>query len=267
MATVNIADAVRQPDANQPYFGTRVHPQTFEQWVEGIARVRESGQRRWLSGHHNLHSLYQLPRDTDVRRFYARCDDCYIDGMPVLLLLRAFGVRTNTAQRFSLMDHFLDLLHLAEQRQWSVFYLGASESVVAAGSALIARRFPALRIQLHHGYCSDSAALVRAINAQRPDVLLVGMGMPRQERWLLEHLDALDVGVATQAGATLDYYTGAQARPPLWLSRLGLAWLYRLAHDPARLWRRYLLEPWSLLPPTLRHWRQLRRAGRQAHEQ
>jgi len=80
------------------------------------------------------------------------------------------------------------------------------------------------------------------------------MGMPRQEAWLLQHLGSLDVVVATQSGGTLDYFVGAQAKPPLWLSRAGLAWLYRLAHDPVRLWKRYLLEPWGLLVPTLQLW-------------
>jgi N-acetylglucosaminyldiphosphoundecaprenol N-acetyl-beta-D-mannosaminyltransferase len=260
---MNAADSEGLRDARQAYFATRVTPRTFEQWLGDIARVVQNGQRRWLSGHHNLHSLYLLQHRGDVRRFYERCDDCYVDGTPVRLLLKGFGVPNNTAQRFSLMDHFMELLQYAQQQGWSVFYLGSRESVVDEGRALIARRFPQLRIQLQHGYSPDSTELIRAINAWRPDVLLVGMGMPRQEQWLLEHLDQLDVAFATQAGATLDYYTGAQARPPLWVSRMGFAWAYRLAHDPARLWRRYLVEPWGLLPTTfyqLRRFHRMRRA-------
>lgn len=88
----------------------------------------------------------------------------------------------------------------------------------------------------------------------RPDLLLVGMGMPRQECWLLDNLELLDVGCATQAGATLDYYAGTQGQPSYWVSRAGFAWLYRLSKDPARLWRRYLVEPWILLPATLHQW-------------
>lgn len=262
MAIVDAASSDPVQDVKRQYFGTRVDPRSFEQWLADIAHVRDSGRRRWLSGHHNLHSLYLLHRLHDVRRFYERCDDCYIDGMPVRLLLNVFGVGTTAAQRFSLMDHFLALLQHAEHLDWSVFYVGSAESVVDEGRALIAKRFPRLRIQMHHGYNPNAADLVRAINVWRPDVLLVGMGMPLQEQWLLEHIDTLDVGFATQAGATLDYYTGAQARPPLWMSRTGFAWAYRLAHDPARLWRRYLVEPWRLLPITLHHWRRVRRLRR-----
>jgi len=248
------------------YFGTRINPRTFEQWLDEIARVLASGQRGWLCGHHNLHSLYLLPRNADVKQFYASCNDCYIDGTPVRFILRGLGIPTTRAQRFSLMDHFMDLLHHAERQHWSVFYLGSEESVATAGQMLLRRRFPDLQIQLHHGFSTDQAKLVETINTLKPDLLLVGMGMPLQERWLVEHLGELDVGFAMQAGATLDYYTGAQARPPRWLSRIGVAWLFRLLHDPVRLWRRYLLEPWALLGPTLRQWLRYRQVLRGLHE-
>ena len=254
-------DADSLSNARHAYFGTTVTPMTCQQGLAHITGVLDSGKRRWLSGHHNLHSLYQLQHEGDVRHFYARCNDCYIDGTPVRCILRAFGVRTVAAQRFSLMDHFIELLQHAQRQQWSIFYLGSQESVVDSGRALIQKAFPELRIQLQHGYAPDAPELINTINAQRPDLLLVGMGMPLQERWLLQNIDRLDVGFAAQAGATLDYFTGAQARPPLWISRMGFAWLYRLIHNPVRLWRRYLLEPWALLRPTLYQWRRYRRCA------
>jgi len=244
----------RSPDERRQYFGTSISPRTFPDWIADISTVLAQGQRAWLSGHHNLHSLFLLQRDNHVRRFYQRCNDCYIDGVPVRFILRGFGVTTTAAQRFSLMDHFMELLQHAEKKDWSIFYLGSQESVVNIGRGIIQERYPELRIQLQHGHNPYAPAVVHSINEFRPDILLVGMGMPLQERWILEHLDQLDVGFVTQAGGTLDYYTGAQAKPPLWLSRSGFAWLYRLLHDPVRLWRRYLLEPCALLYPTLRQW-------------
>jgi N-acetylglucosaminyldiphosphoundecaprenol N-acetyl-beta-D-mannosaminyltransferase len=254
LAEVNLDCTARTADAQYQYFGTRINPRTFADWIADISSVLAAGQRAWLSGHHNLHSLFLLRYDDHVRQFYKRCNDCYIDGMPVRLILRGFGVPTSAAQRFSLMDYFMELLGHAERMNWSVFYLGSQPSVVSAGRALIQATFPALRIQFQHGHSPDNSAIVDRINEFRPDILLVGMGMPLQERWILEHLDQLDVGFVTQAGGTLDYYTGAQAKPPLWLSRVGFAWLYRLLHDPARLWRRYLLEPFALIYPTVRQW-------------
>ncbi|MEZ5571303.1 MAG: WecB/TagA/CpsF family glycosyltransferase [Halioglobus sp.] len=266
MAAIESKRANELSNVRREYFGTDVTPRSFQQWLDNIAAILASGQRGWLSGHHNLHSLYLLNRNDDVVRFYARCNDCYVDGTPVRFILKCFGKPTLAAMRFSLMDHFFDLLQHAERKRWSVFYLGSQESVVNCGRALIKRRFPDLRIQLQNGYSTDQATIVARINALQPDILLVGMGMPLQERWLIEHLQELDIGFATQAGATLDYYTGAQAKPPRWMSDIGLAWLYRLASDPARLWRRYLLEPWALLRPTLHHWQRYRHTARRARE-
>lgn len=195
-----------------------------------------------------------LQRSTEARQFYARCNDCYIDGTPVRYILRGFGVTTVADQRFSLMDHFLELLRHAEINDWSVFYLGSQSSAVEAGRVLLQQKFPKLRIQLQHGHDRNEASLVQSINTFRPDILLVGMGVPTQELWVVQHIDLLDAGFITPAGGTLDYYTGVQAKPPRWLSRAGFAWLYRLVHDPVRLWRRYLVEPCVLLYPTLRQW-------------
>jgi len=257
VTALSAAERVRED-----YFGTAIRPRTFSAWIEDIDAQLRAGARRHLSGHHNLHSLYLLHKKVSVAAFYRRCDDCYVDGVPGRLSLAGCGERTRRDQRFSLMDHFTELLATAAQRSWSLYYLGSRQAVVAAAGERIHSEYPGLRITLHHGYFEDDAGIVAAINRQRPDLLLVGMGMPRQERWLLDRLGELDVGCAIQAGATLDYFTGAQARPPRCMSSAGLAWLYRLAHNPTRLWRRYLAEPWALIIPTLRHWSRYRAASR-----
>lgn len=258
-APLQVASSGAEPDPRLAYFGTNITPRTFPEWLAGIADVLNSGQRGWLSACHNLRSLCLLLHDDQMRRFYEQSNDCYVDGVSVRLILYGFGIRTSGQQRFSLMDHFLELLEHAEKNHWSIFYLGSRESAVTVGRAMINTIFPELRIQLHHGFNSELPALLQSINDFRPDILLVGMGMPLQERWLVDHRELLDVGFMAQAGSTLDYYTGAQAKPPLWASRNGFAWLYRLLTDPVRLWQRYLLDPWTLLLPTLRQWYRYRK--------
>jgi N-acetylglucosaminyldiphosphoundecaprenol N-acetyl-beta-D-mannosaminyltransferase len=240
--------------AVREFFGTVLSPVSFEVWLSGISRVISSGRRHHLSGHHNLHSLYLKNADSNVAEFYHRCDDCYIDGKAVLLLLRKGPFPAAGRNRFSLMDTFTCFLEHAQRNSWTVYYLGSSEDVVQKARERIAAEYPGLNIHLHHGYLREDSVIADTINEIKPDILLVGMGMPRQEAWLLRYIDTLDVAVATQAGATLDYFVGAQAKPPVWLSNLGSAWLYRLVHDPARLWRRYLVEPWVLIKPTIRYW-------------
>ncbi len=240
------------------YFGSTASPYSFTQWLGTIDRVVAGGRRRYLSGHHNLHSLYMSQRDPLMQRFYRRCDDWYIDGVPVRLILAGFGVSTSAEDRFTLMDHFEAFLRHAEKKRWRLFYLGSAPEVVERARDLFASRFPALQVELQHGYFEKEKSVVARINDYRPDVLLVGMGVPRQEHWIIDHIDNLDVAFVTHCGGSLDYLAGGQARPPAWLSGLGLGWLYRLIHDPRRLWRRYLVEPWALVPSTLRQWRRQR---------
>ncbi len=258
-----MAERVLDCEAIGEFAGCRLTPIPAQEFFGRLFERLSQGERSLLIGHHNLHSLYLYRCSPDVARFYRQCDDCYVDGMGVLWLMRMAGVSTRTARRFSLMDCLPELLDRSQEERFRVFYLGSSEEAVRRARSWLADRWPGLEIELHHGYFEDESGVIERINGFRPDLLLVGMGMPRQERWIIEHRRRLQAGAILQAGGTLDYYTGLQARPPYGWSRLGLAWLYRLLHDPARLWRRYLVTPWALIGPTIRLRRSLRARRRQ----
>jgi N-acetylglucosaminyldiphosphoundecaprenol N-acetyl-beta-D-mannosaminyltransferase len=117
--------------------------------------------------------------------------------------------------------------------------------VAERAAALLRARHPGLRTAAHHGYFlaspAEEAAAVAAVGAFRPGVLLVGLGMPIQERWLAGRRDELDAPVALTVGALFDYIAGAVPRGPRWLTDHGFEWLCRLRYEPRRLWRRYLL--------------------------
>ncbi|MAA88540.1 MAG: glycosyltransferase [Haliea sp.] len=220
-------------------------------FLQLTARLAE-GAEGLIFAHHNLHSLYLVQTDEQVRRFYQTSCECYIDGIGALWALRVAGVETAGMQRFSFMDCLPEFLTMAERASLRVFYLGGSPASVEQARHWLGESWPELAIGLHHGYESNSERVIERINTFAPDLLLVGLGMPLQEQWILEHRDALTAGIILQAGGTLDYYSGEQAQPPASWSRHGAAWLYRLLHDPGRLWRRYLLTPWFLLAPLLR---------------
>lgn len=126
----------------------------------------------------------------------------------------------------------------------SVFLLGAAPGVAEAAAAGLAVRYPGLRIAgACNGYFTpeEEPGVIAAINTARTDLLLVAFGVPKQELWIDRHLAALDVGVAMGVGALFDFVAERAPRAPLTLRRLGLEWLYRLYHEPRRLWRRYLI--------------------------
>lgn len=133
----------------------------------------------------------------------------------------------------------------------SFFWVGGAPGIVERAAERFARRHNLRTAGTQHGFfdhragSADNQALVARINQASPDVVLVNMGMPRQERWLADHWDLIDTRVAIAGGALVDHVAGVVRRPPRWVADLGLEWAVRLSREPTRLWRRYLLG----LPP------------------
>lgn len=215
---------------------------------EAIAR-----RERWVIPNHNLHSIYVYHHDPRMAELYARARYIHIDGMSVVFAARLLGYDVSGRHRVTYVDWIRPLAREAAAHGWRIFYLGSKPGVAARASVLLRREEPALQIRTRHGYfdsrpgSAESAAVLREIAAFRPHILMVGMGMPRQEIWVLEHLAQLEANVILTAGACMDYVAGVVPTPPRWMGRLGLEWLYRLKSEPRRLWRRYLVEPWFIL--------------------
>ncbi|TIQ46418.1 MAG: WecB/TagA/CpsF family glycosyltransferase [Mesorhizobium sp.] len=132
----------------------------------------------------------------------------------------------------------------ASTRPLTVALLGATRVNAEAASV----KLSALAVQhkfvvIHDGYFSpaEERAIVERIARLRPDVLLVAMGVPRQELWIARHIDAGHCTLPIAVGALLDFLSGTVPRAPLWMRRLRLEWLFRLWIEPGRLWRRYVV--------------------------
>ena len=228
-------------------------------------------RQKWLIANHNLHSLYLLREgvhnESDIfSRFYKLAKWTHIDGMSMVFLARFFGYRVSRDHRIAYNYSLPHLLALGEKQGWRIFYLGSSAAVSADGLKSFRNKYPKLAIDTHHGYfvkepCSpENDAVLKKIQDFQPNILFVGMGMPLQEQWIADNYDSLTTNVILTSGATLDYFTGALPRPPEWVGRIGLEWVYRLCNEPRRLGFRYLVEPWFILFSVL-HQRMLRESG------
>lgn len=225
--------------------GVDVHPLATEAVHARIARAIEGGGHE-LVLNANVHALNLARAEPWFRDFLNAAQVVFCDGAGVMLGARILGA--HIPERITYADWMWQLAGLAEQRGWSFFFLGARPGVAEGAAASLRARHPDLRIAgVHHGYFDSAAgsaenrAVVEAINRAAPDILVMGLGMPLQERWLRENWADVDARVALSGGAVFDYLSGGLRRAPRWMTEHGLEWLGRLAIEPRRLWRRYLL--------------------------
>jgi len=105
---------------------------------------------------------------------------------------------------------------------------------------------------MHQGYfdksdgSEENQSVLKVVRKFKPNILIVGMGIPCQELWILNNYDLIGANVILNVGSTIEYFTGNQPTPPRIAEKLGLEWLFRLIRNPCRLWRRYLFEPWFI---------------------
>lgn len=246
--------------------GVTVHRLAWDDLMGGIVEAVENDRRRIIANH-NLHSVYLYHQDASLRSFYGRADLVHIDGMSLIWCARLLGSALSSRHRLTPLDWIRPLSAEAARRGWRMFYLGSRPGVAEKGAAILRREFPGLQLDAAHGYfdrrpeSAENRAVVEAINRRRPHLLLVGMGMPRQERWIVENAAAVQANVTFNVGALMDYIAGEIPTPPRWMGRAGLEWLFRLLSQPRHLWRRYLVEPWFVLRLFLSEFTRRRRPG------
>jgi N-acetylglucosaminyldiphosphoundecaprenol N-acetyl-beta-D-mannosaminyltransferase len=164
------------------------------------------------------------------------------DGMPLVWALRLFGVAGATRVYGPTLT--IHVLERAATDGVPVGFYGASAEVLTRMVEACRRRFIGLRVGYAHAPPfrqhteEEDAAVVQDINRSGVRILFVGLGCPKQERWMASHKDSVNA-VMLGVGAAFDFLAGVKPQAPAWMQRVGLEWLFRLATEPRRLWRRY----------------------------
>jgi N-acetylglucosaminyldiphosphoundecaprenol N-acetyl-beta-D-mannosaminyltransferase len=206
----------------------------------GWARRRDRGRMVCVA---NVHMLVEAKRDPAFAEILEGADAVVPDGMPLVWLLRRAGFQTQ--DRVAGMDLLPALCAAAEATDISVYFLGSTESVLAALKAKLRAIHPRLRIvgmeapPFRETTQLEDAAIVERIRRAEPGFLFVALGCPRQEKWIDRNIGNLRC-VAIGVGAALPVFAGVRRRAPATMQRSGLEWLYRLGQEPGRLWKRYL---------------------------
>ena len=232
-------------------------------WPELLRRiVAWAGEedRRWVA-YANAHVLNRCFESPELREAMQRCHLVYCDGHGVRLAAWLAG--QPVPERMTGADWIWALAALCEREERSLFLLGSAPGAAAGAAAALTARHPLLRISGTHDGCfrpdgPESLRVLERIGEAQPDIVLVGMGTPRQELWVDRHRDRIEGRVVWTVGALFDYLSGRVPRAPRWMSDSGLEWLFRLLVEPGRMWRRYVLGNPIFL------WRVRREAGRAA---
>ncbi len=220
-------------------YGVAVDAVTTDEAVAWIDRTITGGCR---GGVVTLNStgLMLAAQQPFFGRYVRGADLVVADGQPLVWLSRLVGTRL--PGRVAGIDMVERLAGHAAAQGHAVYLLGAEADTVAAAAAELAGRHPGLRVVgHHHGFLGDrEAAVAAAIGRSGAAILLVGMGSPRQERFIDDHWDQLGVNVAMGVGGSFEVLAHRLSRAPVWIQRLGFEWAYRMIQEPRRLAGRYM---------------------------
>jgi N-acetylglucosaminyldiphosphoundecaprenol N-acetyl-beta-D-mannosaminyltransferase len=208
----------------------------------------------------NVDHVVNARRLPALARAYAQADLSLADGMPVVWASRLMG--SPLPERVAGSDLVGPLLARAASRGWRVYLLGGRPGAAEEAGRRLGREGATVVGTDGARVGADGAAsdeVLERIVGARPELLLVGLGSPKQELFIDRHRPRLGRTVAFACGAVIDFLAGQLPRAPRWMSRAGLEWAYRLAREPRRLWRRYLVEDPAFLAILLDSWRSRRR--------
>ncbi len=224
--------------------GVRVSAINMDQALISIDEWIAQQQRNYvcITG---VHGVMESQRDEKLRRIHNDAGLVTPDGMPLVWLSRLHG--HSRVERVYGPDLMLALCEHSLVKGHKHFFYGGGEGVPELLADNLRWRFPGLRVV--GGYSppfrpledKEDERITRTINEADPDIVWIGLSTPKQERWMAEHVGRLTAPVLIGSGAAFDFHAGLKKQAPRWMQRSGLEWLFRLATEPKRLWRRYLM--------------------------
>ena len=235
-----------QPESMIPIGDIVFDNVTMTEAVERIVQMARKTDRPRYVCTANLDHLALCEKDAEFREIYRRADLVLADGMPVVWLSQPH-VMGSLHARVAGSDLFFELARASETTGLRLFFLGGSPG--SADQAADAMRILYPQAIITGTYCpafetfdtpEEQAKIAACIKEATPDVLLVGLGAPKQEKWIAKYKSTVGVPVSIGVGGSFEMAGGIIRRAPVWMQKSGLEWSYRLVQEPKRLWHRYM---------------------------
>lgn len=233
------------------FLNTEVDNVTMSEAVQKIEQLILSKKPSYVVTP-NVDHIVKLETDMEFKEVYKEADLILTDGMPLIWISKI--KKTPIKEKVSGSDLFPEVCKLAAEKGYKVFLLGAAEGVAAKAAENLKHRYSGLNIvgtySPSYGFEKNKdeiKRIVEMINEVKPDILAVGLGAPKQEKFLYNFRKKLNVPVSLAIGASIDFEAGNVERAPKWMQKSGLEWSYRLIKEPKRMFKRYLIDDLKII--------------------
>lgn len=195
----------------------------------------------------NVDHIVRLEKDEELQKVYKNASLVLIDGKPLIWISKWY--KTPIKEKISGSDLFPRVCQLAANKNYTIYLLGAAEGVADTAARNLMKKYPGLNIVGTYsppfGFEKNEQEMNKIktqIQDVHPDILIVGLGCPKQEKFMYYHCKELGVPISFGLGASIDFEAGNIKRAPKWMSNHGLEWLYRFSKEPKRLFKRYFVD-------------------------
>lgn len=207
----------------------------------------------------NVDHIVQLERGGEICDVYKNASLILTDGKPLVWVSKLY--KTPIKEKISGSDLFPQLCQMSAKKKYTMYFLGAAEGVASKAAEKLKAKYPGLQVVGTYspplGFEKSEKEIEKIIfqiKSAKPDILIVGLGCPKQEKFMYHYSKQLEVPVSLGLGASLDFEAGNIKRAPRWMADHGLEWLFRITQDPKRLSKRYLDDIVSFLPLIIKYW-------------
>lgn len=214
-------------------------------YEEIIEKIELNIKKNTLFTFHNI-NMYIINntfKDKKLKRTLLKIKNLFGDGIGIYWASKILDKKNCFQERITGTDLYYKIIENAEKNKWSIIFYGGAEYTSKNIKQTLLKIYPHLDIKTilskDNSYLNDE--IIEIINKDNSDILMVGLGTPKQEIWLAENCEKIKIPVQFCVGSGIDFLSGNLKRAPLWMRKIGLEWLYRLFQEPRRLWKRYIL--------------------------
>jgi N-acetylglucosaminyldiphosphoundecaprenol N-acetyl-beta-D-mannosaminyltransferase len=226
---------------SQSFFfaGVKIDNFSLQEVIVHIERMLKGQKSHYIVTPNAAH-IVLLQKDEEFKRAYKNASLVLPDGMSLIWASRL--IKPCLKERITGTDLVFSLCNISTPKKHSIFLLGAENEIVEkAKNALLSKFLDLQIVGIYNGYFKNSQKVIEKINALQPDILFIGIGFAKQEKWISRNINKLNIKVAVTIGGVFDVIAGKFKPAPRWMQNCGLEWLWRLIKEPRRLWRRYLI--------------------------